>query len=502
MDAARVLAVLSAAGARLHGASADSRSVAAGDLFLAYPGHGARDDGRAYIEAALSRGAAAVVWEKAGFDWNSEWRVPNLGLDGVRGLAGPLASRIHGDPSQDLAMIGVTGTNGKTSVTQWVAQALGACGVPCGSIGTLGARFAAIDEAVANTTPEATLLQRTLARMRGAGAKACAMEVSSIGLDQERVAGVAFDCAVFTNLSRDHLDYHADMRAYEAAKARLFAMPKLTHAVVNIDDAAGVRLMARMPASVERIACTIGAAAPIHAQVEDEGRLIARDLAFDAAGVRFLLDGSFGRAPVRASVWGEFNVSNLLGVAGVLLARGTALPDTVAALEQLQPVPGRMNALGGVEEPLVVIDYAHTPDALAKALEALRPMARSRGGNLAVVFGCGGDRDAGKRPAMGEAAARLADRVILTSDNPRSEAPADIIAQIEVGATAISPWIEIDRARAIGMAVAAASANDVILIAGKGHETTQEVRGIKSPFSDHVVARRALEDRGCQGGTT
>ncbi|MBL8377205.1 MAG: UDP-N-acetylmuramoyl-L-alanyl-D-glutamate--2,6-diaminopimelate ligase [Burkholderiales bacterium] len=501
MDAAKVLAVLSAAGARLRGACADSRHVSPGDLFLAYPGHGARDDGRAYIPAALERGAAAVVWEKAGFDWKNEWRVPNLGLDGVRALAGPLAARIHGEPSHDLAMIGVTGTNGKTSVVQWVAQALAACNVPCGSIGTLGARFGAIDEVVANTTPDATVLQRTLARMRGAGAGACAMEVSSIGLDQERVAGVAFDCAVFTNLSRDHLDYHADMGAYESAKARLFEMPGLTHAVVNIDDAAGVRLMARMPAGVARIACTIGGAEPIHALVEDEGRLIARDIVFEADGARFLLDGSFGRVQVRSPVWGEFNIANLLCVAGVLLSRGIALPDVAAALEQLTAVPGRMNTLGGASEPLVVIDYAHTPDALVKVLEALRPLARARGGRLTAVFGCGGDRDPGKRPAMGAAAARLADQVILTSDNPRGEAPEDIVAQIAAGAAARVPAIELDRARAIGTALMAAAGEDVILIAGKGHETTQEVRGIKSPFSDHDVARSALEDRRHGGAT-
>jgi UDP-N-acetylmuramoyl-L-alanyl-D-glutamate--2,6-diaminopimelate ligase len=497
VDAAEVLAVLSAAGARPRGASADSRAVSAGDLFVAYPGHGARDDGRAYIDAALARGAAAVVWEKAGFDWRAAWRVPNVGVPGARALAGPLAARIHGDPSRDLAMVGVTGTNGKTSVARWTAQALSACGVPCGSIGTLGARFGALDEAVPNTTPEATVLQHLLKRMRGAGAGACAMEVSSIGLDQERVAGVAFDLAVFTNLSRDHLDYHADMDAYEAAKARLFAVPGLTHAVVNIDDPAGVRLMMRMPAGVERIACTVGGAAPIHAQVEDEGRLVATDIAFDAAGVTFALGGSFGRARVRAPVWGEFNVANLLAVTGALLGCGIAFADAVAALAALTPVPGRMNALGGAHAPLVVIDYAHTPDALAKALAALRPLAVARGGRLSVVFGCGGDRDAGKRAPMGEVAARLADLVWLTSDNPRGEDPADIVKQIAIGAPGAA--IEIDRARAIRLSIAAAAPADVLLIAGKGHETTFEARGIKTPFSDHALASQALQDRAMNG---
>ncbi len=496
MDAREILAMLMPAGIRPRRLSADSRAVQPGDLFLAYPGRSGAVDGRAFIADALKRGAAAVLWEREGFAWDAQWRVPNLPVEGLKQQAGLLAAVLLGAPSEAMNMIGVTGTNGKTSVTQWVAQALEHCATPCGVIGTLGARFAGIEEAVPNTTPDAIVLQALLARMRAAGAAACALEVSSIGLEQARVAGVAFDIAVFTNFTRDHLDYHRSMAAYEAAKMQLFMQPGLSHAVINIDDPMGLRILMRMAGDVERIVYTIEGVSKAAAQVADEGRLIARAPRFAADGVLFELAGDWGRATVAAPVWGLFNVSNLLAVIGTLLASGAPLTLAVEALAALKPVPGRMNTLGGDGLPLVVIDYAHTPDALEKALAALRPLATARGGQLRVVFGCGGERDAGKRAPMGEVASRLADAVILTNDNPRGEDPQQILDQIAAGAR--DARLIAGRASAIGMAIGGAAVADVVLVAGKGHETTQEVGGRRLPFSDHEVARNALDNRASQ----
>ena len=493
VNANEILAMLTRAGVAPRNLSADSRTLAAGDLFLAYPGHAAADDGRHYIAAAVAAGAGAVLWERDGFAWDTRWQVPNFAVDALKTQAGPLAAALFGAPSAALNMIGVTGTNGKTSVTQWIAQALARCATPCAVIGTLGARFGTIEVAVPNTTPDAIVLQRLLARMRDAGAAACALEVSSIGLDQSRLAGVDFDIAVFTNLSRDHLDYHGDMAAYEAAKTRLFMQPGLGHAVINVDDPMGLRLLLRMPAGVARIAYSI-AGDSAAAALADQGRLIACAPRFDAHGVCFDLDGDWGTAKVAAPVWGRFNLSNLLAVIGSLLAAGAPLALAVEAVANLAAVPGRMNALGGVGQPLVVIDYAHTPDALEKALTALRPLAVERGGRLLAVFGCGGDRDAGKRAPMGEVAARLADAVILTTDNPRSEAPTAILAQIARGAP--QARVLADRAQAIRQAIRESAPADVVLVAGKGHEATQEISGRRLPFSDHDVARNALDNHG------
>lgn len=484
--------MLNAAAIDVRDLSADSRAVSPGAVFLAYPGHGGAHDGRQHVEDALQRGAAAVLWEEAGFVWNPAWAVPNFAVPGLKPLAGPLAAAVFGHPSRALNMIGVTGTNGKTSVTQWVAHAMGRCASPCGVIGTLGARFGDLDVPVPNTTPDAIVLQRLLAHMRDAGAAACAMEVSSIGLDQARVAGVEFDIAVFTNLTRDHLDYHGDMASYEAAKARLFDWPSVTHAVVNLDDAAGLRLLARRRADVDAIAYGIESAEAT-ALPAGAARLLARAPRFTPEGVAFETAGDWPGATVSAPVWGMFNVYNLLAVIGTLLAAGAPLGMATAAAGAIPAVPGRMNALGGGAEPLVMIDYAHTPDALQKVLEALRPVAQQRGGRLVAVFGCGGDRDPGKRPVMGEVAVRAADVVYLTSDNPRGEDARAIIDQI--AAAAPGAHIVVDRAAAIGAAVAAAGTADVVLVAGKGHETYQEVAGRRLPFSDHDVASRALDNR-------
>lgn len=499
MKAYEILAMLSAQGVTVRNLTADSRSVRAGDVFVAYPGHGARVDGRQFIGDAIARGAAAVLWEREGFTWNDSWDLPNAGVTDLKPLVGAICRQVYGNPSAQLFMAGVTGTNGKTSVAEWIAKALEACGRPCGAIGTLGARFHQLRIEAVNTTPDAIVLQRTLRSMRDAGATACVMEVSSIGLDQGRTEGVEFNCAVFTNFTRDHLDYHADMATYEAAKTKLFTREGLSHAVINLDDPMGVRLMAKVADRVDRIAYCIGGKSPVAEFVEDEGRLTASDIAFDQRGVRFTVTGQGlgndeSSAKITAPVWGEFNVSNLLAVMGVLIVAGVPFPQAARAIEQLKPVPGRMNVVSGINDPLVVIDYAHTPDALAKALETLKPIAQSRGGALRLVFGCGGERDPGKRPQMGAVAETLADSVMLTSDNPRGEKPEVILKAIETGMHK-PHLVVVDRAAAIMRAVTGAAHSDVILIAGKGHESYQEIAGTKLPFSDHQVARVALENR-------
>jgi UDP-N-acetylmuramoyl-L-alanyl-D-glutamate--2,6-diaminopimelate ligase len=407
-------------------------------------------------------------------------------VSGLAALSGEIAHLVYGRPSEHLWLAGVTGTNGKTSVSHWTAQALDAMRHPCAVVGTLGNGFLdALDESP-NTTPDAITLHAALAGFVASGAEACAMEVSSIGLDQGRVNGAAFDVAVFTNLTRDHLDYHGSMEDYAAAKEKLFDAPGLKAAVLNLDDPMGVALAARLKGRVPTLGYSLAGKAP---GLTDEV-LVADNLRLDAAGVEFDLRGT----KVVAPVVGRFNVSNLLAVIGALLARNERLEEITAALRSLKPPPGRMQALGGVKQPLVVVDYAHTPDALEKALTVLREAATARGGKLVCVFGCGGDRDPGKRPQMGAVAARLADRVLVTSDNPRSEDPLQIIAAIVAGMPA-PRCIEPDRALAITEAVVGADVRDVVLLAGKGHEPYQEIAGVRHAFSDLDAAKSALAGR-------
>ena len=465
--------------------SSDSRACAPGVAFFAYPGEKA--DGRSHIADAAARGAAAVLWEEEGFAWRPEWRVPNVAVRGLKQRAGALAHEFYGRPSDSLWVCGVTGTNGKTSCSQWIAAALCRRGARSGVIGTLGSGFPGALSALANTTPDALEAHALLKALREQGAAAVAMEVSSHGLVQGRVNAIAFDCALFTNLSHDHLDYHGSMDAYAEAKARLFDSPGLQAAVLNLDDVAGVRLAQRLAGRDIR---TIGySLAPLAAPLTRE--YLA---AVAIEGTSLQLDSSWGRAGATLNQLGRFNVANALGVIGCLLAYGLPFSEAVALLADLPGVPGRMERVG--EEPLVVIDYAHTPDALEKVLHALRPVAQARGGRLVAVFGAGGDRDPAKRALMGAAAARLADRVVLTSDNPRSEDPLAIIAAIRRGAPAGK--VEPDRRRAIEQAIADAARSDVILVAGKGHEAYQEIRGRREPFSDQAVARAALARRGAQ----
>ena len=461
--------------------TADSRAVKLGSIFVAYPG--SVQDGRAYIAEAIARGASAVIWEKSGFGWQEAWEVPNLGIENLRERISEIAGHVYGNPSDSMWMAGVTGTNGKTSVSQWIAAALDRTGRRSAVIGTLGNGLVGERAEAKNTTPDPIVLQRLLADYLRRGARHVAMEVSSHGLDQGRVAGIKYDAAIFTNLTRDHLDYHGSMEAYGEAKAQLLEARGVKHRIVNVDDEFGRQLARRYP---DAVTYSTSSSAP-------RASYRASKIALSDAGVGFHLESDRGRGEVRAGVLGAFNVSNLLAVIATLVAAGLAFDEALAAVAALEPVPGRLERVGGGALPLVVVDYAHTPDALEKALEALRP-AVAAGHRLICVFGCGGDRDPGKRPLRAAAAARLADHVIVTSDNPRSEAPAAIIAQVMAGIGGAAEAIE-DRQVAIFSAIHHARRGDVVLLAGKGHETYQEIAGVRHPFSDREVASAALAQR-------
>jgi len=481
--------------------TSDSRRVQRGDVFFAYAG------ATHFIQAAIAQGAAAVVYDDAGFAWDTSWNVPQLAVAELKAQAGPIAHAFYGMPDSAMFSAGVTGTNGKTSCALWLAQALAHLGVTSSVIGTLGVglckpRGEIEFDVTGYTTPDAVLLAHKLAALRDAGAQAVAIEVSSIGLDQQRAAGMHFDVAMFTNLTRDHLDYHGDMAAYEAAKVKLFDWPGLKTAVINLDDAMGQRLAAhvagKLAGEIPLIGYTLQDAAAVPDLPGVPGVFMLRASQFRSrnAGTDFHLECPLGVALVKTQLVGHFNISNALAVLGALLAHGTGLRAAIEAIESLQPAPGRMQQVGGQEAPMVVIDYAHTPDALEKTLAALRQVAQERGGELWCVFGCGGDRDPGKRPQMG-AIAQLADHVLVTSDNPRSEDPHAIIKQIVAGMRADGPQPQAieDRAAAILSAIKHAAKPDVILLAGKGHEPYQEIKGKKLPFSDTDHAQLALSAR-------
>ncbi len=470
----------------------DSRQVAPGDAFIAWPG--AATDGRAHVADALARGAAACLVEGEGVQAFGFKDARIAALHGLKATTGPIAAEWFGQPSARLAVLAVTGTNGKTSTAWWIAEALNALaarGTParagCALVGTLGMGVPPQLEPTGLTTPDPVRLQRGFARFADAGLGACAIEASSIGLAEQRLAGTHIRVALFTNFTQDHLDYHPGMAAYWQAKSLLFDWPGLQAAVVNVDDARGSELHAALegrPLDLWSVS------------MQGPARLQAREVRTTDAGLAFTVaEGAHTRA-LQTQLAGLFNVSNLLGVVAGLRALGVPLDEAVDACAGLQPVPGRMQQLGGAGQPLVVVDYAHTPDALAQALAALAPMATQRGGRLVCVFGCGGNRDAAKRPLMGAAAQAGADRVVVTSDNPRGEAPEAIIEQILRGLRP-GPHVqsEPDRARAIAQAIAAAGARDVLLIAGKGHEDYQEIGGVRQPFSDLEHARAALARR-------
>ena len=462
--------------------TADSRRVEPGVAFAAYPGTHA--DGRKFVPEAIARGATAVLWESAGFAWDRGWQVPHLPVEGLQQRLGAIADFIYGSPSRDLWMIGVTGTNGKTSCAHWIGHAFDACGRRAGLLGTLGNGLIGGLAPATHTTPDAPALHELLRQFKAAGAKAVAMEVSSHGLDQGRVSGIKFDIALFTNLTRDHLDYHHTMAAYGQAKAKLFSWPGLRTVVINADDPFGQSLIDAARTRGTRL-LTYGLAS---------ADIAATEIQMTGNGIALSVNTPWGKADFASMMIGTFNAQNLLGVLGVLLASDIPLDAATAAITRLQPPPGRMQRLGGTDRPLVVVDYAHTPDALEKVLAALRP-AVTAPGELICVFGCGGDRDAGKRPEMGHIAARFADRVVVTSDNPRSEDPSAIANAIARGVRdeGNRRWtIEIDRAAAIRNAIDTARMGDVVLVAGKGHETYQERDGVRTPFSDAVLAAAAL----------
>jgi UDP-N-acetylmuramoyl-L-alanyl-D-glutamate--2,6-diaminopimelate ligase len=476
----------------------DSRQLRAGDAFIAWPGYA--HDARRFVPAALAAGAGACLVEAEraaafGFDDARIAAVPQL-----KRQCGIVASEFFGQPSRRMSMVASTGTNGKTSTTWWVAQALGSLSRRCAVVGTLGVgepprpgpAAAAQPSALADTgftTPDAVMLQQALRGLVDQGFEACALEASSIGLHEQRLAGTHLDVALFTNLTQDHLDYHGSMAEYWQAKRALFAWPGLKAAVLNVDDAHGAALAEELSGTaVELWTCS----------VQGRARLSATAQGYIDGGLAFVLHEGDSALPVRSALIGDFNVGNLLLVTGALRALGVPLAAAAQALGSLSPVPGRMQRVAAdlPGQPEVVVDYAHSPDALEKALLALQPFARQRGGQLWCVFGCGGNRDAGKRPMMGAIAAKLAGHVVLTSDNPRDEAPGFILAQILAG---IAGHDEVDviedRREAIAMATSSARAADVILLAGKGHEPYQESGGMRRAFSDLSEARDALRRR-------
>lgn len=473
-------------GCSIDGLCLDSRKVQRGDLFIALSG--TRDQGANYIAQAVERGAVACVVDSQTVIANpASVGIPVVALPQLRSAVGIIAHRFYGQPSADMFVVGITGTNGKTSVSQFVAQAL-SVDAPCGVIGTLGSGLYGALQSSGHTTPDAVTLHRQLADMRAADAKAVAMEVSSHGLDQQRVAGVRFDVAVFTNLSHEHLDYHGDMVAYALAKRRLFQAADLKHAVLNLDDEVGARWFAEMRAQVDCIGYGF------NQSVQDfNGKvLFGHELALTAQGLAFSVRSPWGSGRIETHLLGRFNASNLLAALAVLLAKGLSFELALQRINQVQTVPGRMERFGAAGQAVVVVDYAHTPDALEKVLEALRGHCQ---GTLWCVFGCGGDRDRAKRPLMGQLAEALADRVVLTDDNPRSEDPAEIIADIKRGMKeADAAYVIRDRAQAIAQAITMAKVDDIVLVAGKGHETEQLVGNKVLPFSDRAEVLRCLAE--------
>ena len=481
---------LKALGVNITQLTSDSRSVNPGDTFVAYPG--AKADGRGFITQAIERGANAVIWEAHGFQWNSMWNVPHLAVHDLRHQAGFIADHIYEQPTRKLWMVGVTGTNGKTSISHWLAKTFMALGRKSAVLGTLGNGFPGMLQASVNTTPDALLVHRLLAEYEQQGAQAAAMEVSSHALTQGRVNGVHYDVALLTNLTRDHLDYHGDMQSYAAAKRRLFDWASLKYAVLNLDDAFGAELVEQLQdAAVEVVGYGLNDESLKLA--ERMGiRMVYGSLAqIDAQGLTLQLHTSWGAAALHSKLIGRFNAANLLGALGVLLVSDVGIDDAVRELGLQKAVAGRMQTLGNKNTPAVVVDYAHTPDALEKVLSTLREVTEPVGGKVICVFGCGGDRDRGKRQMMGTVASKLSDVRIITNDNPRSEEPRAIIDEIILGMQGEYLVIE-DRAKAITHAINQARSKDAVLLAGKGHEDYQEINGVRHPFSDNEIAHRVL----------
>jgi UDP-N-acetylmuramyl-tripeptide synthetase len=480
----------------------DSRRIQPGDAFIAWPG--AATDGRQYVAAALRRGASCCLVESEGvaaykFDDARIAQVANL-----KASSGWIAAAYFDQPSEALDLIAVTGTNGKTSTAWWLAQAINflrastlqknerSTQYACGLIGTLGIGTPGQMVPTGLTTPDPVMLHSELARLRDAGASACTMEASSIGLVEHRMAGARVKVGIFTNFTQDHLDYHGSMEAYWQAKQSLFDWPGLQTAVINLDDPKSDELVAYCKERRLKIIST--------SQLRTDATLCGSTPEHQHNGLSFSVTELGQSVQVQSPVVGDFNAANLLGVVGALCALGFGLEEACQALAHCTPVPGRMQWVSQpsqASQPLMVVDYAHTPDALAKALDALKPLARARGGKLWCIFGCGGNRDAAKRPLMAQVALSGSHRVILTTDNPRHESPQSIVDQViaGLGDRQAAIHVELDRKKAISWAASQAHGEDVILVAGKGHENYQEIAGIKHAFSDLTQAKAALKLR-------
>lgn len=468
----------------IHGLTTDSRDVSAGDAFVALAG--SRTPANHYVEQAIGAGATVVLLEVDQADECYEHQgtliVP---VEGLRSKLGKIADRFFEHPSQRLRLVGVTGTNGKTSVSHYVAKLLQETGTPCGVIGTLGYGMPDALQSASHTTPDVVQANRVLARILSQGGRAAAMEVSSHALDQGRIDGLTVTGAIFTNLTRDHLDYHGSMEAYGAAKARLFQREELHFAVINFDDPFGRQLYEQLEGRCDRVRYSLH---------ESQTELWLREFTPTHGGFSASVDGLWGAFDISASVLGSFNVSNILAAMSAVLSLGVPVERVQRAVERLAPPPGRLEPFTSENGVRVVVDYAHTADALNNALAALRPHVTGR---LTCVFGCGGDRDTGKRPDMAREAEQGADVVIVTDDNPRSESPQAIAEDILAGFAAPDQVTVIhDRAEAIRLAIASAQPGDIVLIAGKGHEAWQETAGQRIPFSDAEQVRHALSLNG------
>lgn len=474
---------------KVAGLCLDNRQMTPGAVFIAL--QGMHEHGIHYALAAVSAGAIAVVYEPAGVDSLPDVDVPCVAIPDLAKHLGAIAARYYEQPSAALSVIGVTGTDGKTSVTHFIAEALQMAGQQAAVLGTLGVGQPGQLRSATHTTPDAIRVQQYLCDLLTQGQQAVAMEVSSHALHQGRVNAVDFDVAVLTNLTRDHLDYHGTLEAYAAAKRQLFHWPTLKHVVLNLDDEFGEKLAAELAeAAVQVTGYGVGAA-----KLYPAGSVIATHAAFTPTGIRADVSTPLGQGVLQAAVLGRFNLHNLLAALAVLLAQGLALPVALQALQQVQTVPGRMERVippDAAAERLVVVDYAHTPGALEQALQALRVHTPGR---LWCVFGCGGDRDTGKRPLMAEVAEQLADQVIVTDDNPRTESPEAIFAAIRAGfRNSTTVRFEHNRSQAIQLAVRHAQAGDTVLIAGKGHEAEQISVDRVVPFDDREQAARALQE--------
>lgn len=471
------------AGVPILGLQLDSRAVKPDQLFIACKG--AISDGRQFIREAVATGAAAVLAEH-GDEWLEDTDcdgVPVLVVDGLAKKVSEIAGKFYGHPSIALPVIGVTGTNGKTTCTQLIAQFLVALDKRCGVVGTLGMGVNGRMTPTINTTPDALSVQQQLAQWNEDGVDAVAMEVSSHGLEQGRVAAIQFQVALFTNLSRDHLDYHGSMEAYGKAKLQLFLQPGLKTAVVNLDDPFSKNILEAIPQGVDVLTFSVD---------DKSADIYLKGTQFFPAGVESCLVSPWGEVPLQSPLFGAFNLSNLLGAIATLVVMGHDLSKLASVFAQLKAVDGRMEPVANDAGLVALVDYAHTPDGLSKALQAVR---QHNSGRLWCVFGCGGDRDKGKRPEMGAIAEHWADYTVVTSDNPRNEEPQKILDQIVSGMHSLPDFIEPNREKAIAYAVAHAAEGDTVLVAGKGHEPYQQVGQQRLPFSDLQQLRLALSKR-------